>query len=63
MKISKIGKEALGSLSKDFPKLKKYEPFIAKSLSVRILQKCCNYYKNMKLSKLQKLLPQYDNES
>jgi len=60
--ISKIGKNALETLCNDFPNLQKYKPFIAKSLSVRILQKCKNFYKNMKLSKLLKFLQFYDNE-
>ena len=63
MTISKVGKEALESLCADYPKLAKYKPFIAKSLSVRILQKCKNFYKNMKLSKLLKLLQFYSNQS
>jgi 3-dehydroquinate dehydratase len=61
--ISKVGKNALKTLCDDFPNLEKYKPFIAKSLSVRILQKCKNFYKNMKLSKLLKLLQFYKSES
>lgn len=61
--ISKVGKQTLETLCNNYPVLQKYKPFIAKSLSVRILQKCKNFYKNMKLSKLLKLLHFFDNES
>jgi hypothetical protein len=50
--ISKKGKEALDGLCTQNQALVKYRPFIIKSLSVRILQKCKSYYKNMKMSKL-----------
>jgi len=59
--ISKKGKEALETLCKESPGLAKYKPFIAKTLSVRILQKCKNFYRNMKMSKLQKMLQFYDS--
>lgn len=36
--------------------LRVYEPFIQKNISVRILQKCKNYYKNLKLANLRNLL-------
>jgi hypothetical protein len=55
--ISKKGKQALDNLSS----LKQYKPFIAKILSVRILQKCKHFYKNMQLAKLQKMLSFYDS--
>ena len=61
MVISKKGKSALDSLCKSQPSLAKYKQFIAASLSVRILQKCKYYYKNIKISKLQKLLNFFDN--
>lgn len=61
MTISKKGKAALESLFLEFPNLEKYKPFIAKSLSVRILQKCKNFYTNMKMSKLLKLLQFYES--
>ena len=63
MTISKKGKAALESLCDEYPNLAKYKPFIAKSLSVRILQKCKNFYANMKLSKLLKLLQFYETSS
>lgn len=56
--ISKKGKESLEKLPES---LSQYRPFIAKTLSVRILQKCKNFYKNMKLSKLQKMLHFYNS--
>jgi len=34
----------------------KYAPFVKKNLAVRVLQKCRNYFKNMKLGALHKLL-------
>jgi len=61
MVISKKGKAALDSLCKSQPNLAKYRSLITISLSVRILQKCKNYYKNIKMSKLQKLLQFFDN--
>jgi len=60
MVISKKGKSALDSLCKSQPSLAKYKQFIAVSLSVRILQKCKYYYKNIKIAKLQNLLIYYD---
>ena len=59
--ISKKGKEALEALCTESPELAKYKPFIAKTLSVRILQKCKNFYRNMKMSKLQSTLRFYDS--
>lgn len=59
--ISKKGKEALEALCKESPDLAKYKQFIAKTLSVRILQKCKNFYRNMKMSKLQKMLQFYSS--
>jgi D-aminopeptidase len=50
--ISKNGKVAIELLVKEAPHLASYVPFIKRSLSIRILQKCRNFYHNMKLSKL-----------
>ena len=59
--ISKRGKAALEALCKESPDLAQYKAFIAKTLSVRILQKCKSFYKNMKMSKLLKMLQFYDS--
>ena len=59
--ISKKGKVVLDSLKKQNQDLGQYHDFIAKTLSVRILQKCKSFYKNMKLSKLLKMLWSYDS--
>lgn len=53
--ISKKGKASLDKICKNKEFLK-YQPFIQKTLSVRILQKCKSFYKTMKLSKLAKML-------
>ena len=59
--ISKRGKAALEALCSESPDLAQYKAFIAKTLSVRILQKCKSFYKNMKMSKLLKMLQFYDS--
>ena len=57
--IAKKGKEDLEEILKENEELREYQPFIKKNLSVRILQKCKNYYKNLKLSTLKTLLTFY----
>ena len=59
--ISKKAKVALEALKSD-EKLKKYAPFVAKSISVRILQKCTNFYSQLKVEKLIQTLPMPYNE-
>jgi hypothetical protein len=59
--ISKKGKAALDTLCKEQPDLASYRPFIERSLSVRMLQQCRNFYRNMKLSKLQAMLQFYNS--
>lgn len=59
--ISKKSKVAIEKLQADAD-LKPYSPFIAKTLSVRILQKCTDFYSQMKLSKLTSTLPTPYNE-
>ena len=61
--ISKKGKAALEALCKQHPTLAAYRPHIERSLSVRILQKCKSFYRNMKLSKLQTMLQFYNSVS
>lgn len=51
--ISKKGREMLDRLG---PQWAQYRPFLVKTLSVRILQKCRNYFKNLKMSTLSNLL-------
>jgi len=58
--ISKRGKIALDAISK-IPALVKYTKFIAKTLSVRILQKCKSFYQSMKITKLLKIIPFYES--
>jgi len=53
--ISKKGNLCLEKICKN-PQFVQYKPFIQKTLSVRILQKCKSFYKTMKLSKLAKML-------
>mmetsp|Transcript_15948 Transcript_15948/g.24678 ORF Transcript_15948/g.24678 Transcript_15948/m.24678 type:complete len:474 (-) Transcript_15948:1461-2882(-) len=60
--ISKKGKAALEAICKD-ERFAIYKPFIAKTLSVRILQKCKTFFKNMKMEKLAKMLPFFDDMS
>jgi len=48
-------------LCKESPELARYKDLIAKTLSVRILQKCKNFYRNMRMSKLQKMLQFYSS--
>ena len=53
--ISKKGKASLEKILKNKEFLR-YKPFIQRTLSVRILQKCKSFYKSMKLSKLANML-------
>lgn len=59
--ISKKGKAALEALCKEEPQYEMYRSCIERTLSVKIVQSCKTYYKNMKLSKLQNLLQFYSN--
>jgi hypothetical protein len=59
--ISKKGKAALEALCKEQPSLEVYKHFIARTLTVRILQKCKSFYKSMKLTKLMKIISFYDS--
>lgn len=60
--ISRKGKQLLESImAVEGTDWVKYKAFIAKNLAVRVLQKCKNYFKNMKMSALQKLLVFYDS--
>ena len=54
--ISKAGPEALKDLVEALPHLSKYEPFIKKTLAVRILQKSKNFYTKMKFANISKQL-------
>jgi hypothetical protein len=58
--ISKKGKEIIDKISGN-PLWAQYRDFLIKTLSVRILQKCRNYYKNLKMSTLKSLLKFYDS--
>lgn len=53
--IAKSAKAALDLLAKD-KNLAKYGAFVARSLAVRVLQKCKNFYSTMYIDKLKKLL-------
>jgi hypothetical protein len=59
--LSKQGRVLLDQISTTFPSMSQYKPFLIKTLSVRILQKCRNYFKNLKLSTLKSLLQFYDS--
>jgi hypothetical protein len=41
------------------PNLEKYAPFIKKTLAIRILQKCKNFFTNIKFASLSKMLSFY----
>lgn len=58
--ISKSGKAILDQLS-SHKEWSQYNEFLKKTLSVRILQKCRNYFKNLKMSTLKNLLGFYDS--
>lgn len=59
--ISRKGKTAVENL-KD-AKITMYRDIIVKNLSLRIIQQCRNFYKNIKLSRLLTFLPFYKTES
>lgn len=54
--ISKKGKETIDNIVKSNSQWAQYRDFLVKTLSVRILQKCRNYFKNLKMVTLKKLL-------
>lgn len=55
--ISKNGKAIIDKLAKSTDKNQlQYREFLIKTLSVRILQKCRNYFKNLKMATLKNLL-------
>jgi hypothetical protein len=58
--ISKQGKLILDQLN-SVPDWAMYREFLTKTLSVRIMQKCRNYFKNLKMSTLKSLLGFYDS--
>ena len=51
-KICKEGSEALRKSIEVMPDLEKYAPFIQKTLAIRILQKCKNFFTNIKFASL-----------
>jgi hypothetical protein len=53
--ISKKGFAIIEKLSQE-SEWKQYRDFLIKTLSIRILQKCRNYFKNLKMSTLKSLL-------
>jgi hypothetical protein len=60
--ISKRGKVILEEISSnENTHWAKYKPFLIKTLSVRILQKCKNYFKNLKMQTLLNLLSFYES--
>ena len=59
--ISKKGKETIDNIVKSNSQWAQYRDFLVKTLSVRILQKCRNYFKNLKMVTLKKLLQFYEN--
>ncbi len=58
--ISKKAKVIIERLTK-IENWAQYKPFLIKTVSVRILQKCRNYFKNLKMTNLKNLLPFYEN--
>ena len=55
-KICQQGSEALSKAIEVMPNLQKYAPFIEKTLAIRILQKCKNFFTNIKFASLSKML-------
>mmetsp|Transcript_26161 Transcript_26161/g.32706 ORF Transcript_26161/g.32706 Transcript_26161/m.32706 type:complete len:455 (+) Transcript_26161:453-1817(+) len=55
-KISQLGSEALRKACEVMPNLSKYAPFIEKTLAIRILQKCKNFFTNVKFASLSKMM-------
>lgn len=54
--ISKKGKVTIENIVRANADWAQYKDFLVKTLSVRILQKCRNYFKNLKMSTLSNLL-------
>mmetsp|Transcript_39824 Transcript_39824/g.38377 ORF Transcript_39824/g.38377 Transcript_39824/m.38377 type:complete len:200 (+) Transcript_39824:1155-1754(+) len=57
--ISKKGQGLFEKIFKENEELRIYEPFIKKNLSVRILQKCKSFFKNITFDSLKKILVFY----
>jgi len=57
--ISKQGSEALNKAIEVMPNLLKYKDFIQKTLAIRILQKCKNFFTNIKFASMTKMLGFY----
>ena len=55
-KISQQGSVALQKAIEVMPNLTKYVPFIEKTLAIRILQKCKNFFTNIKFASVMKML-------
>ena len=55
-KISQLGSDALTKACEVMPNLEKYAPFIKKTLAIRILQKCKNFFTNVRFNSLSKML-------
>lgn len=58
-KISQLGSDALKKAIEIMPNLEKYQPFIEKTLAIRIIQKCKNFFTNVKFATLEKMLAFY----
>jgi len=59
--ISKKGKEIIEKITASSATWAQYKQFLIKTVSVRILQKCRNYFKNLKMSTLKNLLQFYSS--
>ena len=55
-KISQQGSESLRKACEVMPNLAKYAPFIEKTLAIRILQRCKNFFTNVKFASLSKMM-------
>lgn len=55
-KISQQGSESLNKACEIMPNLAKYKPFIEKTLAIRILQKCKNFFTNVRFASLSKMM-------
>lgn len=62
-KIAKQGPIALSDIMKAYPSLSHFEEGLKKSLAVRVLQKCKNFYTNIKFATLQKFLDFYGSKT
>ena len=58
-KISKLGSLNLTKAIEQFPELKEYEPLVQRTLAVRVLQKCKNFYTNINFETLKTHLAFY----